>query len=67
MQSVVLAIALLALLIWAYLLFFRGGFWRCAERLDSSIPPPTPWPDVTAIIPARDEAAVIAESLTLRC
>lgn len=64
MQAVILGIALLALLVWAYLLFFRGGFWRCAERLDASIPPPASWPEVTAVIPARDEAAVIAESLT---
>ncbi len=64
MQAVILGIALLALLIWIYLLFFRGGFWRCAERLDPSVPPPASWPEVTAVIPARDEAAVIAKSLT---
>ena len=64
MQSLVPAIALLTVAIWIYLLFLRGGFWRCAERLDRKIPPPAQWPDVSAVIPARDEAAVIGSALS---
>ncbi|NIA69834.1 glycosyltransferase [Pelagibius litoralis] len=63
MPSILIGIALLSLLIWGYLLFFRGGFWRCAERLDPSAPAPSEWPAVTAIVPARDEADVIATAI----
>lgn len=44
--------------IWTYLLVFRGGFWR--EQ-----PHPAPaaqievWPEVVAVVPARNEADVI--------
>ena len=44
------------------MLIFRGGFWRIREE-----PPPsfeTALKRVTAVIPARDEAAVIAQSLS---
>ncbi|WP_193369621.1 glycosyltransferase [Pelagibius marinus] len=69
-----LGIALLSLLIWVYLLTLRGGFWRSAERLTGSPRPRDSqpvdsrpggsWPAVTAVVPARNEAEVIAESLT---
>ncbi len=62
--SLLLGLALLSLLIWIYLLAFRGGFWRSAERLQDAPPPRDPWPAVTAVIPARNEADIIAESLT---
>jgi len=58
-------IALLPVLTWIYLLFGRGMFWRMRERDDRDEPsqaPPT-WPSVVAIVPARDEADVIAETL----
>lgn len=58
-----LGLALLSLLIWIYLLTLRGGFWRSAERLDNSPAPQGNWPTVTAVVPARNEAEVIAESL----
>ena len=57
--------------IWAYLLFGRGWFWLCGERDDS--PPqrlrtrPDAWPSVVAIIPARDEADMIAHSVGSLC
>lgn len=51
-----IALGVLSLAIWAYLLLFRGGFWRIALR-----PPPRreagkPWPRVVAVVPARNEA-----------
>jgi hopene-associated glycosyltransferase HpnB len=58
------AIAALALAIWIYLMVARGGFWRTAEREDGTAPAPAHWPDVVAVIPARDEAEVIARNLT---
>ncbi len=58
------AVGSLALAIWIYLLAFRGGFWRARERDDrGEAPPPALWPAVTAVVPARDEADVIARSI----
>ncbi len=50
--------ALLALLIWLYLVFAHGRFWQSAPELPPSLP--SLLPDVDMIIPARDEAATIA-------
>lgn len=51
-----------ATLIWAYLLVGHGGFWQVKNKL---APPASPAPAtrVAVIIPARDEAAVIAHSI----
>jgi hopene-associated glycosyltransferase HpnB len=94
------AVSLLPLAIWAYLLFGRGWFWLCRERDDSAAATNDvrtvaalaergdavndrvynddrassqiqstasnqsgSWPSVVAIIPARDEADVIALSV----
>jgi hopene-associated glycosyltransferase HpnB len=60
------AISLIPLAIWAYLLLGRGWFWLCGERDDSAAAAkkaanaPDAWPSVVAIIPARDEADMIA-------
>lgn len=49
---------------WVYLLAARGGFWLARERDDRDRPPePGQWPSVTAVVPARDEADVIATSI----
>ncbi len=57
-------IGALALLIWLYLLLGRGGFWLARERDDlGEAPEPAAWPSVTAVVPARDEADVIARSV----
>jgi hopene-associated glycosyltransferase HpnB len=61
---IVAAVSLLPLAVWAYLLFGRGWFWLCRERDDSAAAqPPSAWPSVVAIIPARDEADMIALSV----
>jgi hopene-associated glycosyltransferase HpnB len=60
----VTALGLLVLAIWLVLVFARGHFWRCIDRDDRSHPPePAAWPGVVAVVPARDEASVIATSL----
>ena len=52
------------LVIWLGMLFGHGGYWRARERDTADVPPdPAAWPDVTAIVPARDEAEVIARSI----
>jgi hopene-associated glycosyltransferase HpnB len=66
-MTLVLPIALLSLAAWLYLLFAHGDFWRGRERDPADAPPPqTPangWPDVVAILPARNEADVVAFSI----
>jgi hopene-associated glycosyltransferase HpnB len=51
-------------LVWLYLLVFRGRFWliRRAELPARGAPPGRP-AAITAIIPARNEAAVVARSI----
>jgi hopene-associated glycosyltransferase HpnB len=59
-----LLIASAALAAWIYLIGGRGGFWRAAVREDADpAPPPAQWPDVIAVVPARDEADVVERSL----
>ncbi len=71
--------AVLAALAWAYLLAAHGGFWRTGQRLpggpagpDGPGRPGRPgrsgaehrgWPSVVAVIPARDEAAILPATL----
>ena len=49
--------------IWLYLLTGRGMFWLGKIRDDHSPPSPVRWPSVAVIIPARNEAAVIGQSV----
>jgi hopene-associated glycosyltransferase HpnB len=57
------ALAALAFAIWAYLILGRGGFWLCRERDDAVPAPPTRWPRVAAVVPARNEAECIGDSI----
>jgi len=58
------AIGLAAVAVWLVLLLGRGGFWLARERDDRDVPaPPAAWPGVVAVVPARDEADVIARSV----
>lgn len=56
-------IGVLSLAIWLYLIALRGGYWHASERLESNSAAPSTWPAVTAIVPARDEAAVIGPAI----
>jgi len=53
----------LPLVIWLYLALARRGFWLLRERDVDVLPEPAHWPTVTAIVPARNEAGVIARSI----
>ncbi len=59
----VTGVAALSLAIWIYLYFFHGRFWRCDQRLSPDAPAPAHWPDVIAVVPARNEADVIERSM----
>jgi len=52
-------LASVAALAWLYLLALHGGFWRTSHRLPPAPAAPGPLPSVTAVIPARNEAAVL--------
>ena len=55
-------VAAAALAIWLYLIVGRGGFWLASER-DNGGPAPAAWPAVTAVIPARDEAEGVGDTI----
>ena len=48
---------------WLYLVFANGRFWLCDQRLDGRHAAPERWPSVVAVVPARNEADVIARSV----
>lgn len=54
--------ALLALLVWSYLLLGRGLFWL--PRFPKPAPAPKVWPQVVAVVPARDEGQTVAAAVT---
>jgi hopene-associated glycosyltransferase HpnB len=65
--SALLAACVLAALAWVYLLAAHGGYWRTSCRLPAgdgrAEPAAGDWPSVVAVIPARDEAAILPETL----
>lgn len=60
-------IAALAAAIWLYLVLAHGRFWLCSERDEGgpmTLPPGlSSWPSVTIVIPARNEAEGITETI----
>ncbi len=58
-----IVVASIALAVWLYLLFARGAFWRCTERDDWEPARLAAWPRVAAVVPARNEAESIGESI----
>jgi hopene-associated glycosyltransferase HpnB len=57
-------IAAIALAVWVYLVAGRGAFWRASVRDDSDREADLRvFPSVVAVVPARNEADLIAESL----
>ncbi|MCZ7461749.1 glycosyltransferase [Streptomyces sp. WMMC940] len=55
-------IALTSLAAWLWLLLGQGFFWRTDQRLPRRTAPAR-WPSVVIVVPARDEAGVLPESL----
>ncbi len=73
MHKIELGLTLLSLIIWLFLLTWRGQFWRTDQILEVPSPPPLPGvktpgyfplPSVCAVIPARNEADLLP--ITLR-
>ena len=57
------ALCSLAALTWVYLLAGHGGYWRTDQRLPAPGPVPRAWPDVVAVVPARNESTVLPFTL----
>jgi hopene-associated glycosyltransferase HpnB len=59
-------VGFLSLAIWLYLALARGMFWRLREFDDDLAKHELPnrWPRVTAVVPARNEAATIRPAVT---
>jgi len=55
--------AALAFAAWLYLVLAHGRFWLADQRLDARAPAPARWPDVVAVVPARDEAALVPRTV----
>ncbi len=62
-----LPLATLALLVWLYLALLHGRFWQAGPVLPplaaSLRPDASTWPSLCVVVPARDEAGSIEESL----
>ena len=59
-----LVLAAVSLAVWIYLVFARGWFWLGRERDDAAITLPAVLPSVAVVVPARNEADGIAQSVT---
>jgi hopene-associated glycosyltransferase HpnB len=63
MQVVLFCLSCISLLIWCVLVFARGGFWRARPAAPLASAPRDAWPAVAAVVPARNEADVIAQAV----
>src|SRR5215470_13174206 len=63
-MSITVIIAAGTLAVWIYLIAGRGRFWKASvDRDGEPLPALSSWPSVVTVIPARDEAASIAQCL----
>jgi hopene-associated glycosyltransferase HpnB len=62
MHIALIAGGVLSLAAWVYLLFARGSFWQIKDPLTPGLI--TSHPTIAAVIPARNEADVIARAIT---
>jgi hopene-associated glycosyltransferase HpnB len=60
---VLAVLSVLAAIAWLYLLTCHGGYWLTGQRLPAAGAAPGRWPAVRAVVPARDEAAMLPVTL----
>ncbi len=53
----------LAAIAWTYLVIGHGGYWRTSQWLPPVSRDPDTWPDVVAVVPARNEAEMLPATL----
>ncbi len=63
MEASLIGLAGISLITWLYLLCCRGGFWRADTMLGGHAPTPPIWPEVVAVVPARNEFDVIGRAM----
>src|SRR6266700_2131505 len=63
-EMIALGLSAVALATWIYLVFARGLFWLGRERDNTPVRRPAGVPSVAIVVPARNEADSIAESVT---
>src|ERR1017187_5463486 len=52
-----------AAVVWASLVVGHGGYWRASQWLPPVAAEPDRWPDVVAVVPARNEAEMLPVTL----
>jgi hopene-associated glycosyltransferase HpnB len=57
-------LAFISLLAWVAILLFRGNFWRADQRLARHPCELKSWPNVVAVIPARNEAETVFQTVS---
>jgi hopene-associated glycosyltransferase HpnB len=57
------ALAGATLVVWLYLLFCRGRFWRLREQLAAALTVVNPERSIVVVVPARDEAALVGDTI----
>lgn len=62
-MQILAVLAAVAVATWLYLALLHGGFWRADQRLPRTRGDPDRWPDVAAIVPARNEAVMLPQAL----
>ena len=55
--------ALVPVILWVAMMLFRGRFWRAGQRLEDAARDRDGWPEIVCVIPARDEAATIGQTV----
>jgi hopene-associated glycosyltransferase HpnB len=54
---------ILSLIIWVFLIFFRGNFWLADQMLEADVVQLETWPSIAVVIPARNEENYIGATL----
>lgn len=63
MHTLILGLTLISLLLWVGLLWGWGQFWQADQRLEAPASHLESWPSVCAVIPARNEAEMLPQTL----
>ena len=63
MPDLLIFLAAACCLVWFWLLLFRDNFWRANQKLANTTEELRDWPSVAIIVPARDEADVIGQTV----
>ena len=63
MPDLLIFLAAASCLIWFWLIFFHNNFWRADQKLANTMEALRDWPSVAVVVPARDEADVIVQTV----